>query len=198
VEVEYVVGLEVHLCVFQLTFICLSQWNKAISLAGLTVLCLAFIVPRFFFGTSDGAAEPSLEFQHSLCWHAFVMLELHSCYSAVKYYGSKHIPRLEDWKKSSFVSDLRDKKTFMEGVKKLSITLGVLGQVSLVAGCFGMAPGSLITLAFASSISLGTAHFYSMEIDFKKRLQVRPFALLPFPLAAAVVSVLLWRGFAAP
>jgi hypothetical protein len=41
-------------------------------------------------------------------------------------------------------------------------------------------------LALSTTV-LGMAHFYTMEIDYKYVLQVRPYALLPFPLAAAVL-----------
>ena len=34
---------------------------------------------------------------------------------------------------------------------------------------------------------LGVSHFYTMEIDFKGVLQVRPYAYLPFPLSAVVL-----------
>jgi len=144
--------------------------------------------------SSQNAAESKLSLQHQMCWQAFAMLELHSMYSAFKFYGSKHIPPLADWRRSSFFSDLQEKKTFMEGVKKLSITLGALGQVCLVLGCVGLLPGSTASsLAFLVAVSFGTAHFYSMEIDFKKILQVRPYAYLPFPLAAVAICTLLWN-----
>ena len=39
-----------------------------------------------------------------------------------------------------------------------------------------------------SSTLLGLGHFYSMEIDFKGVLQVRPYAYLPFGLAIPVLG----------
>lgn len=167
----------------------LVELNKAISLAGLTVLAFAFILPPWL--NSEASEGASLALQKKMCWHAFVMLELHACYSSIKFYGSKHIPDLSDWKRSSFASDMRQKKTFMTGVKKLSIILGAAGQIALIVGCFELMH-NFMRLTFFLSVALGTAHFYSMEIDFKGKLQVRPFAFLPFPLAAIALFKLVW------
>jgi hypothetical protein len=59
----------------------LLEMNKAISLAGLTVLALAFC-PGF------------IGVRWELLWHAMVMLWTHSCYSAYQFYGAAHIPAI--------------------------------------------------------------------------------------------------------
>jgi hypothetical protein len=70
-----------------------------------------------------------------------------------------------------------------KAMKQLSIALGVLGQLSVSAGYFNQIP--FLALSSAST-ALGLAHFYTMEIDYKYVLQVRPFAYLPFPLGVLV------------
>jgi hypothetical protein len=59
----------------------LIEMNKAISLAGLTVLALAF-----------GPGFDSMRWE--LLWHAMVLLWSHSCYSAFQFYGGTHIPKI--------------------------------------------------------------------------------------------------------
>lgn len=70
------------------------------------------------------------------------------------------------------------------GMKKLSIILGTFGQLALSAGYWGY-----IGMRFLCwlGVGLGTAHFYTMEIDYKWVLQVRPYAYLPFALALGAV-----------
>jgi len=86
---------------------------------------------------------------------------------------------------------MKDKKIYMTGVKKISIIAGSFAQQAQMHGVV-FNSGSL--LAFAVAITMGTIHFYSMEIDFKGILQVRPFAYLPFPLALAAVGSMMVRG----
>jgi len=75
-------------------------------------------------------------------------------------------------------------KEKLVGIKKLSIILGSLCQLLLSAGYLQWI--SMAALCYGS-LSLGIAHFYSMEIDFRWKLQVRPYAFLPFPLAAGAM-----------
>ena len=58
----------------------LVELNKALSLAGLTVLCLAFCLPSFAVET----AKEEVFLQTQLCWHAVTMLVVHSIFSLVK------------------------------------------------------------------------------------------------------------------
>jgi|AntAceMinimDraft_5_1070358.scaffolds.fasta_scaffold60906_2 hypothetical protein len=100
------------------------------------------------------------------------------------------IPQLSDWKTWPW-NDLKDKKNYMTGVKKISILAGSFAQQAQLYGVFFTSGSSL---AFAFAITMGTLHFYSMEIDFKGILQVRPFAFLPFPLALLAIGSILVRG----
>ena len=189
----------------------LIEMNKAISLAGLTVLAMAFC-PGF-----DAM-------RWELLWHAMVLLWTHSCYSLYQFYGATHIPPLSEF--PGIFSDLSSDNAkqrvrpptppgnaparspfslpFAErlpltasargvlfdqavGMKKLSIILGSAGQVMLSAGYWGYV--SVSTLCYLG-VGLGTMHFYTMEIDYKWVLQVRPYAYLPFALAVAAV---LWH-----
>ena len=107
----------------------------------------------------------------------------HALYSTVKYYGSSNIPEIQKFPKmpTELMSD--DPKVRGKGIKKISIILGVLAELSLIAVFYDYLGG------FAASgiviITLSVAHFYTMEIDQKLVLQVRPYALLTFPLALA-------------
>jgi len=146
----------------------LVEWNKVISLSGLTVLTLAYC--------------PGLEAERwELLWHAMLMLWTHSVYSAFKFYGGNNLPHLSTW--GSAISELlsNSPKVRAVGIKKLAITVGVAGQAALSLGYWGYITPLQLCLA---GVGLGTAHFYLMEIDYKIALQVRPYAYLPFPLAA--------------
>jgi hypothetical protein len=70
-------------------------------------------------------------------------------------------------------------------MKKLSILLGTGGQLALSAGYWGFISVSVLCYL---GVGLGTAHFFTMEIDYKWVLQVRPYAYLPF--VVAIVAVL--------
>jgi hypothetical protein len=100
------------------------------------------------------------------------------------------IPAYEDWKTLPW-NDIKDKKNYMIGVKKISILAGSFAQQ---AQMYGVVFNSTSLLTFAVAITMGTFHFYSMEIDFKGILQVRPFAYLPFPLALVAVGTMMVRG----
>ena len=106
------------------------------------------------------------ELNHSrkeLLFHGMSLLWIHSVYSSYKFY------------QFSLKKVLSDK-----AIKQLSIALGTLGQLSLSLGYWGyISFDSLV----ASSIVLGISHFWTMEVDYKYKLQVRPYAYLPFPLA---------------
>jgi hypothetical protein len=134
----------------------LVELNKLISLAGITTLLMSFIPD--FKSQSRGLLGISM-----------VTLWTHSVYSMYKWYGFKISKVLED-----------------KPIKKLSILLGVGGQLSIVSGFYGYS--SFATLALAST-ALSIGHFWTMEVDYKYKLQVRPYAYLPFVLAIpAIVS----------
>lgn len=107
------------------------------------------------------------EMRKDLLWVSMVTLWGHSAYSFYKFYNL-------DIKKV-----LSDKL-----MKRISILLGSAATFSLAAGYVGEFSTAVMAL---STTVLGIAHFYTMEIDYKYVLQVRPFAYLPFPLAAFVL-----------
>ena len=43
---------------------------------------------------------------------------------------------------------------------------------------------------FDIAVVFSIGHFWTMEVDFKYKLQVRPYAYLPFPLALLVLYYL--------
>lgn len=150
----------------------LVEINKVISLAGLTVGMLYF------------CPFVHQELRSDLLLHSTVMLWLHAAYSSYKYYGSKNIPHLSTF--VTVLSDLQDKRSSERavGMKKLSIIMGVVAQVLVSAGYFDY--GGWTSLFLAIPI-LGIAHFYTMEIDYKWSLKVRPYGMLPFVLLPIVI-----------
>jgi hypothetical protein len=89
----------------------LVELNKAISLAGITTLSMAFL-PGF-----EG-------FKNDLLLSAMVTLWTHSIYSIWKFYGSNNIPALSEW--PSIYSELKaeDSKARLQAIKKISVVLG--------------------------------------------------------------------------
>ena len=139
----------------------LKEINKVISLSGLTTLLLTFI-PEFDNYCSN---------TRDLFFLSMNLLWIHSSYSFYKFYGAN-------------LRNVMNEKW----MKRLSVWLGSVGQVVLALGYFEKLEWQ--NVAFLATV-LGIGHFYTMEIDFKYQLQVRPFAYLPFPLG--VVS--LYRYF---
>lgn len=135
----------------------LVEFNKALSLSGLSVLCFSFF-PIY-----------TRRMQNSLLWSAMLQLWTHALYSVVKYYGTKNIPVI-----TSFL-DMRSDRW-----KKLSIITGLIAQTVLSLGYFSFL--KMQTLALFG-ISMGLLHFYLMEIDHKFVLRVRPYAFVVFPLS---------------
>mmetsp|Transcript_19955 Transcript_19955/g.28680 ORF Transcript_19955/g.28680 Transcript_19955/m.28680 type:complete len:185 (+) Transcript_19955:74-628(+) len=100
-------------------------------------------------------------------WTAHSLLTIHSIYSVYKFYGFS-LQRL--------ASD--------KPMKQLSIFLGAVAQGILWAREYGYISGYYLVYG---TILFGLGHFWTMEIDYKYRLQVRPFAYLPFILGALVL-----------
>jgi hypothetical protein len=101
-----------------------------------------------------------------LLWSSMVMLWAHGIYSLGKFYSFSPAKIAED-----------------KPVKQASVGLGLTAQGVLTAGFLNFIPGVFA----ATAASLGIAHFWTMEVDYKYRLQVRPFAYLPFVLAVPVI-----------
>mmetsp|Transcript_7386 Transcript_7386/g.10268 ORF Transcript_7386/g.10268 Transcript_7386/m.10268 type:complete len:195 (+) Transcript_7386:61-645(+) len=147
----------------------LVEYNKALSLAGLTNLALALLI---------------VPLRASLIWQSMLMLWTHSLYSAIKFYGSPHIPRVGEWLSNPVADFFSDEpKTKVSAMKKLSLVLGSASQILLA-----------FTSLPAATLAAATGHFFTMEVDYKMKLQVRPYALLPFPLAAAAIAYYLIVG----
>ncbi|GAX84959.1 hypothetical protein CEUSTIGMA_g12380.t1 [Chlamydomonas eustigma] len=133
----------------------LVEFNKALSLVGLTLMLFAFL-PQF--------ASQNKE----LLWISMNSLWIHSAYSMYQFYG---------YSPKKLMSEPK--------IKQASVVFGQLSHASLIAGFFGfISPAALLW----SSTIAGISHFWTMEVDYKYRLQVRPYAYLPFVLAAAVVG----------
>ena len=141
----------------------LVELNKAISLAGLTNVIIALAV--------------SASLRSALLFYSLALLWTHSAYSTYKYYGAQHIPRLETWPNT--LKELRsdEAKERLMGIKKVSLVFGSLGQILIG-----------LTSWPAAGVAASIAHFYSMELDFKLRLGVRPYAYLPFVLAPLAIA----------
>ena len=146
------------------------EMNKAISLSGLTVLALTFF-PRY------------KNIRKMLLFSAMIQLWLHAGYSVFRYYGSKKIPVV-----SAFF-----KMRAGDSIKKLSVIFGIIAQVVLSLGYLSYIPYS--RLAFFG-LAFSNLHFYTMEIDHKYILRVRPYAYIVFPLSllgALYGTKYLWR-----
>ena len=65
--------------------------------------------------------------------------------------------------------------------KQISIATGAIAMSSIYAYLFEMSGIQALCLM---SMVFGIIHFYTMEIDYKFILQVRPYAYLPFATAA--------------
>ena len=134
----------------------LVEANKAISLSGLTNMLLCFI-PNLLKSNEDNS---------SLLRLSMNMLWVHSIYSFGKFY---------QWSPLKIIKD--------KPIKRLSVLLGIGGQLALASGFWRFIGTDMFIVA---STMFGVAHFWTMEVDYKYVLQVRPYAYLPFPLAAWV------------
>lgn len=132
----------------------LKEWNKAISLSGMTTMLLSFL-------------PEAKDMSNDLLWISMNMLWAHSIYSYYKWYSFNPMKVLSD-----------------KWIKQVSVLLGSLGQLALAAGYWGEINYKTLLLS-ATTLSIG--HFWTMEVDYKYNLQVRPFAYLPFPLAGWAV-----------
>ena len=156
----------------------LVEMNKAISLAGLTTLSIAF-----FPGISS-------ELRSQLIISSLIQLQTHSIYSVYKYYGTLNIPPLTAWVGLSQISKILGIKTVhmkneMSMWKQISIFTGAIAMSAIYAWVFEM---TTVQVCCHLSMVFGIIHFYTMEIDYKFILQVRPYAYLPFVTAAVAIG----------
>jgi hypothetical protein len=68
------------------------------------------------------------------------------------------------------------------------VLLGTAGHLLLSYSFFGEVNEKVLAIG---TTAFSVAHFWTMEVDYKYQLQVRPYAYLPFPLAAYT----LYRAF---
>ena len=108
-----------------------------------------------------------IEIRKNLLYISIVLLIIHAVYSSYKFYDFQLMKLLKD-----------------KNIKKLSIVLGSLGQYIVMLGYLEMIPFKAL-LFLGTILSLG--HFWTMEVDFKYVLQVRPFAYLPFVIGLAIL-----------
>ncbi len=150
--------------------------NKVVSLVAIMLLGVSQSKTLCEY-LSDGGAP--------LVSHSLWLVLLHSVFSAA-YFGAQRTLAADINMLSGALNTLRNGPTRkrMDLLRAASIVLGVLSSFLLLA-----AYGSLFLgwLFLAVAAWLAVAHFWSMEVDFKFQLQVRPAALLvfaPFVLAA--------------
>lgn len=139
----------------------LSAMNKILALNGLTVLAVSFY-PRY------------RHIRAKLLLSAIIQLLVHTAYSAYSFYGTKKVPII-----SSFFS-LRAG----DGIKKLSVVFGIVANCVLLSGYMSYIPYS--KLAFFG-LAFSVLHFYTMEMDHKYILRVRPYGFIVFPASLAGV-----------
>ena len=144
--------------------------NKVLALAGLTLAALSVFV-----------------LDMNLLMFATIELVIHGAYSSYQFYGSNNIPKFSDWSLRKTRKELSSKsaKQRLLATRKFSIISSVMCSIILEAWFLGyvdMSPA--VSLMF---LSLGVAHFYSMEVDFRGKLHVRPFGFLAF--IASFISI---------
>lgn len=145
----------------------LDQVNKVLGLAGLSLLAES----SFWHVSGRADARPLAS---GLATSSLVLLEVHAAYSAWRY-------------TSRFTSPAKKAAATWLGVSALSVTLVRNGYgVRLAERVPGVGRIVAANGAAAAAIGLGlaSAHFYTMELDSKNVLQVRPFGK-----AALVIGV---------
>lgn len=156
-----------------MTVSCGVQLNKVAALVGLALLGLPYLPFAWIFINPLRRGE--------LITHAAFILWSHTCYSLYKYYGSKNIPAVTISYFGDFVKD-----NGVVRMRKLSLLVGLMVQTISTCWFFEWAP--LSSTLIASANLFGFMHFYTMEVDYKGKLGVRPFGFLPFVTAALSVA----------
>lgn len=110
---------------------------------------------------------------HNMLFSSLLLLWSHSMYSMYKFY---------QWDIRKIINE--------KVVKRVALVFGSIGLALLTFDSVYKITWLSMGL---SSTFLGVAHFWGMEVDYKYRLQVRPFAYLPFVLAPVVLYALLVR-----
>ena len=89
---------------------------------------------------------------------------VHSSYSTYRYYGTPNIPYLTKYHKL-FKQIFGDPKKRGKAIKKISVILGLIGEMALLATLFDY----MVVFKTACLLCVGAslAHFYLMELDIK-------------------------------
>mmetsp|Transcript_6510 Transcript_6510/g.7966 ORF Transcript_6510/g.7966 Transcript_6510/m.7966 type:complete len:226 (+) Transcript_6510:48-725(+) len=164
----------------------LVELNKVFSLVGVSMFILGMLALACW------KQQTGLRF----LVQAVAFLWIHSLYSLVRFYGTSHIPRISTFPKM-FSEMFKKAKSKVVAAKKVSIILGSLAQMItifwILEGKDGFYRYFKLPLSFFGSgmlvATLGIGHFYLMEIDYKGRLAVRPFGMLPFILFPILLLV---------
>mmetsp|Transcript_18417 Transcript_18417/g.58734 ORF Transcript_18417/g.58734 Transcript_18417/m.58734 type:complete len:214 (-) Transcript_18417:137-778(-) len=157
----------------------LVQVNKVISLTGLTTLSVALL---------PGAAQV-VQSPAELLTQSGGLLAAHSLYSLFKYYGSPNIPYLSTF--PQILADFRSEKSKDQVAFARRVSLLAGSAALTLVTCFELGTLPLSAMLAKDTLLLGVLHFYMMEIDYKKQLQVRPFGYLAF---AAPAMAIVWNG----
>ena len=160
----------------------LVENNKVLALVGLTLIAAAFL-PLEHFGRSH-LRSPWLQ-----C--ALLTQILHAAFSTLKWYGDrKKVPAVQTWPQMVSEMTATKPKVRLEGRIKLSVFVGLIGFLALMALVFySVDSQSLGLLCLLASV----LHFITMETDHKLNLNVRPFGLLPLPLSAVAVGSIIYN-----
>ena len=150
-----------------------KETNKVLALAGLT--CIAYSV---------------ISVDRFMLLIAAIELIIHGLYSSYAFYGSNNIPPISDWSISKTRQEITSvsKKERLLSTRKLSIICSVISSIILETWLLGYVDWT--PLVINSFLSLSVIHFYTMEIDFRGKLHVRPFGFLAFivPILAIAMS----------
>ena len=160
-----------------------NELNKIVALTGLTLAGIAFLPIHLFNSRTN------------LLWNVLYTQIFHALYSTYKFYGDKNMPEVLSW--FSVFEDLKakSKKQQSVGVKKVSNIVSIIAFAILIGialNYFGMRKSNVAGFVM---LLFSLTHFYTMEVDFKYNLKVRPWGFLPFYLVPVTLVVLLIQMF---
>ena len=107
--------------------------NKAVSVAGLVLLSLAFL-PQFALT------------QNELIRNSLGLLAAHATYSVIHFYGTPIVPRIETWTSASGQTAIKIGALMLGGFAQNLLAAGYLQFISRIAIVYG-------------TLTLATAHF---------------------------------------
>ena len=158
----------------------IKETNKVLALAGLTLIAYSVISTDRF-----------------MLLIAAIELIIHGLYSSYAFYGSNNIPKISDWTISKTAKEIssRNAKERLLSKRKLSILCSLISSIILETWLLGYLDWT--PLVINTFLSLSVIHFYTMEIDFRGKLHVRPFGFLAFvvPIVAIGFSTYLYYKF---